>query len=153
MFAVPTTVNVNCCVCDAINDCVEGLIVTTTTTARVTALELPPPGAGVTIVTWNAAALANKVEGTTAVSSLELVKVVVNEVTPSLTVDCRLRPIPNTWIVVSGLPALISDGETVLIVGAGLTTSTEAEPERDGSATLVALTVTVFGEGGIAGAV
>jgi hypothetical protein len=36
--------------------------------------------------------------------------------------------------------------------GAGFTTATEAEAVRVGSAALVAFTVTVFGEGGMAGA-
>jgi hypothetical protein len=55
-------------------------------------------------------------------------------------------------MVVSGLPASTVAGKMELRVGAGLTMVTVAEAVWLGSTTLAAFTVTVLGEGGMAGA-
>lgn len=97
--------------------------------------------------------IGQQVESTAVVNSFEVVNVVAKDVLPSITADCWLKPFPRTWIVVSGLPALISDGETELISGAGFTRIAEAVALRVESATLTALIATVLGVGGTVGAV
>lgn len=72
---------------------------------------------------------------------------------PSLTTDCCAKPVPVTESGVSGLPALTALGDTETTAGAGLLMDTCADFVRAESAAAVALTVTVFGEGGTAGAV
>jgi len=74
-------------------------------------------------------------------------------VAPIFTVDCEVKPEPFTVSVVSLLPALSDVGAMELMLGAGLLTVTVAEALRLVSAVLVAFTVTVLGEGGMAGAV
>jgi hypothetical protein len=97
--------------------------------------------------------VVNRAAGITAVNCVALAKVVGSEPPPSFTVVCGVKPVPVTVSGVSGLPASTTVGEIEVKVGAGLTTVTAAVPVRLGSSTLAALTVTVFGEGGIAGAV
>ena len=75
------------------------------------------------------------------------------EVAPDWTVDWGVKPVPVTVIVVSALPAKTVLGERDETVGAGLTTCTVADPEELVLAVLVAVMVTVLGEGGTAGAV
>ncbi len=92
--------------------------------------------------------------GITAVSCVELTKVVASDVLPNITVDCGASPVPVTVSVVSGLPAFTVVGEMVLIADVGFTTVTEAEALRVVSTTLVAVAVTtLLGEGGTAGPV
>jgi hypothetical protein len=67
--------------------------------------------------------------------------------------DCAANPPPLRMIVASALPAARLVGERALSVGAGFEMVTEAEALALGSATLVALTVTSFGDGGTSGAV
>jgi hypothetical protein len=152
-FVLPVTVAVNGCVCVTWSVCVEGLTATNTRTVRFTASEVPPPGLGVTTVTGKVPALVNCAAGITAVSWVELTKLVASEVPLSSTIDCGVKSVPVTVRVVSGLPASTAVGDIELRLGAGLTMVTDAVPVRVGSTTLVAFTVTTFGEGGIAGAV
>ena len=84
---------------------------------------------------------------------MELRNEVARAVVPACTTDCRANPVPFSVSVVLGLPALTLEGEIELRAGAGFVMATDAEAVRVGSATLVAFTVTVFGEGGTAGAV
>jgi hypothetical protein len=132
---------------------VEGLTATTTTTVRFVAFEVPPPGLGVTTVTGKLPALVNWAAGTRAVSWVELTKLVASDVPLSSTVDCGVKLVPVTVRVVSLLPASTVAGEMELRVGAGLTMVTVANAVWLGSTTLAAFTVTVLGEGGMAGAV
>jgi hypothetical protein len=152
-FVLPVTVAVNGCVCVTWSVCVEGLTVTTTTTVRFVAFEVPPPGLGVTTVTGKLPALVNCAAGATAVSWVELTKLIASKVPLSSTVDCGVKLVPVTVNVVFPLPASTTVGEIELRLGAGFTTVTAAEAVRVGSTTLAAFTVTTFGEGGIAGAV
>jgi hypothetical protein len=120
---------------------------------RFVAFDVPPPGLGVTTVTGNVPAVVSWAAGITAVNCAELAKVVTSEVPLSCTVDCGVKLVPVTVSVVSVLPASTVGGEMESRTGTGLMTVTEAVPARVGSATLVAFTVTPFGEGGTAGAV
>ena len=72
---------------------------------------------------------------------------------PNSTTDCGLKPVPVTVSVVLPLPALIVAGEMVLTAGGGFTMVTVVVPDWLGAAALTAVTVSVFGAGGTAGAV
>ena len=115
--------------------------------------EVPPPGLGVVTVTESGPAFRSVGEGNVAVSWEELTKFVASGVPLACTTDCVAKPEPRTAKVVSLLPASIVGGATEVITGMGLTMVTEADPDRDESATLTALIVTVLGEGGATGAV
>ena len=144
---------VNCCVWLTRTVGLDGLTVTAMSTVRSTAFEVPPPGLGVTTLTGNVPAVVSCAAGMTAVNCVGLPKVVASEIPPRCAVDCGVKLVPVTVSVVSELPMFTVVGEIELRVGAGLAMVTEAEPVPVVVATLVAFTVTVFGEGGIAGAV
>jgi hypothetical protein len=74
-------------------------------------------------------------------------------VLPNSTTDCAQKPVPVTVSVVFPLPAFTVAGEMLLITGAGFTRVTEAVAESAEFATLAAVTVTVLGDGSVAGAV
>jgi hypothetical protein len=74
-------------------------------------------------------------------------------VPPNCTTDCGQKPVPVTVSVVPPLPALRVAGEMELIAGTGFTIVTDAFAACVGSATLAAVTVTVFGTGSAFGAV
>jgi hypothetical protein len=61
--------------------------------------------------------------------------------------------VPVTVNVVFPLPAMTDVGEMEVIAGTGFTIVTDAVADRAGSATLAAVTVTVFGTGSAFGAV
>jgi hypothetical protein len=64
-----------------------------------------------------------------------------------------VKPVPVTVSVVFPLPALMAAGEMLLTTGAGFTMVSDAAADCAGSATLAAVTVTVFGDGTTPGAV
>ena len=152
-FELPVTVAVNCCVCPVVRLAVPGETDTSSKTCKFTAAVVPPPGLGVVTVIGIAPALASRVAGTVAVSCVELTNEVARAVAPACTSDCFANPVPVTVRVESGLPAFTVEGEIELIAGVGFVMATDAEAVRVRSAALVAFTVTVFGEGGTAGAV
>ena len=125
----------------------------TSSTARVSALEVPPPGAGVVTDTARLPAFANCAAGTTAVNTVGFTNSVASAVPPNCTTDWAQKPVPVTVSVVFPLPSLTVAGEMVLTTGAGFTMVTDACADCPGCATLAAATVTVFDEGGIPGAV
>jgi hypothetical protein len=120
---------VNCCACPTITVCAEGLTATTITTLSVTALEVPPPGAGVVTATPTLPAFANCAAATTAVNCVPLPYVVASAVLPNSTTDCAQKPAPVTVSVVLPLPAFTVVGEMVLTTGAGFTIVTVAVPD------------------------
>jgi hypothetical protein len=120
---------VNCCACPTTTVCTGGFTATTTTTLSVTALEVPPPGAGVVTATARLAAFANCAAVTTAVNCVPLPYVVASAVPPISTTDCTQKPVPVTVSVVFPPPALTVAGEMVLTTGAGFTIVTVAVPD------------------------
>jgi hypothetical protein len=68
-------------------------------------------------------------------------------------VDWETKFNPLMVNTVSPLPAVSAAGEIEEITGGGLRIVAMAEAERVGSAVLVAVTVSVLGEGGMGGAV
>jgi hypothetical protein len=152
-FVLPVTLSVNCCVCPTVIVSAAGFTATITSTASVSALEVPPPGAGVVTTTVRFPAFANCAAGTTAVNAVALPYVVASAVLPNSTTACALKPVPVTVSVVFPLPALIAAGKMEATAGGGFTMVTVAVADRVGSVTLAAVNVTVFGAGGTAGAV
>jgi hypothetical protein len=152
-FVLPVTVTLNCCACPTITVGAGGLTATTSRTASVSALELPPPGVGVVTTTPRLPPLANCVAGTTALNCVPLPYVVASAVLPNSTTDCTQKPVPVTVSVVFPLPAFTVAGEMLLTTGAGFTMLTDPVPDRVGSVTLAAWMSTTFGTGGTAGAV
>jgi hypothetical protein len=152
-FVLPVTVAVNCCDCPTITVCTGGFTATTTSTARVRALEVPPPGAGVATATARLPAFANCAAGTTAVNAVGFTYCVASAVAPNCTTDWALKPVPVTVSDVFPLPALTVAGAMVLTTGAGFTMVTVAAAVCAGSARLAAVTVTVFDDGRVVGAV
>ena len=122
----------------------------TRSTARVSALEVPPPGAGVATATARLPTFANCAAGTTAVNTVGFTNSVASAVLPNCTTDCTQKPVPVTVSDVFPLPSLTVAGEMVLTTGAGFTMVTDAPADCP---ELAAVTVTVFDEGGIPGAV
>ena len=72
---------------------------------------------------------------------------------PSITTDWMANPVPVATSETSAGPAMVEVGAMDSSIGAGLLTVTSAVPIADGAGTLVALTVTVLGEGGTGGRV
>jgi hypothetical protein len=98
-------------------------------------------------------AFANCAAGTTAVNTVGFTYCVASAVAPNCTTDWALKPIPVTVSDVFPLPALTVAGAMVLTTGAGFTMVTVAAADCAGSATLAAVTVTVFDDGSVVGAV
>jgi hypothetical protein len=128
-FVLPVTVAVNCCACPTITVGAGGFTATTTRTLSVTALEVPPPGAGVITATARLAAFDNSAAGTPAVNTVGFTYSVASAVPPNSTTDWALKPVPVTVSVVFPLPALTVAGEMELTTGAGFTMLTDAVPD------------------------
>jgi hypothetical protein len=122
----------------------------TRSTARIRGVEVPPPGAGVVTDTARLAGFANCAAGATAVNNVRFTYSVGSAVPPNSTTDCTQKPVPVTVSVVFPLPSLTVAGEMLLTAGAGFTMVTDAPADCP---ELAAVTVTVFVEGGIPGAV
>jgi hypothetical protein len=125
-FVLPVTLSVNCCICPTVIVSAGGFTATTTGTASVKALEVPPPGAGVVTATARLPALANSAAVIVAVNSVALPYVVASGVLPNSTTDCEQKPVPVTVSVVFALPALIVAGEMAPSTGAGFTMVADA---------------------------
>jgi hypothetical protein len=128
-FVLPVTLPVNCCISPTVMVSAGGLTVTTTGTASVSALEVPPPGAGVVTATARLPAFANCAAVKVAVNCVALPYVVASAVPPNSTTDCEQKPVPVTVRVVFPLPALIVAGEMAPSTGAGFTMVTDAVPD------------------------
>jgi uncharacterized membrane protein YedE/YeeE len=91
-------------------------------TVKLTAAEVPPPGAAFTTVTGNVPAVAISAAVIAAVTCVALTNVVVAAVPLNFTVDPFMNPVPFTVNVNAAPPAFALVGESVVIVGAGLST-------------------------------
>ena len=87
---------------------------------KVCALEVPPPGAGVTTVTEAVPAVAMSVAGMAAVSCVALTKVVVRAFPFQFTVEFAVKLFPLTVRVNAAPPAIAAFGLIELVVGAGV---------------------------------
>jgi len=152
-FVLPVTLAVNCCACPAIIVSAGGFNAATTSTASVSALEVPPPGAGVVTATARLPAFANCAAGISAVNTVGFIYSVASAVPPNCTTDWALKPVPVTVSDVFPLPTLSVAGEMELTTGTGFTMVTDAAADCAGSARLAAFTVTVFATGRPVGAV
>jgi hypothetical protein len=86
----------------------------------------------------------------TAVSCVDETNVVVSAALLNITCAPDTKLLPVTVIV--KLPRFVDAGEMPLNVGVGFHSVTEAELDFVGSAPLVAVTLTLFGEGRVVGA-
>jgi hypothetical protein len=87
---------------------------------KVTAFDVPPPGAGFTTVTDAVPALAIRAAGTVAVSCVALTNVVVSAVPFQFTVEPETKLVPFTVNVNCAPPAVAEVGLIEVIVGTGL---------------------------------
>ena len=87
---------------------------------KFTALEAPPPGAGLFTVTGAMPALAISAAGIAAVTFVALTYVVVSALLLKLTVEPLTNPVPVTVSENAAPPAVALDGLRDVIVGAGL---------------------------------
>jgi hypothetical protein len=91
-------------------------------TVKLLAAEVPPPGAAFVTVTGKVPAVAMAVAGIVAVTSVVLTNVVVAAVPLKLTAEPLTKPVPVTVSVNAAPPAVALEGESDVIVGAGLFT-------------------------------
>jgi hypothetical protein len=70
-------------------------------TVKLTAFEVPPPGAGVVTVTATMAAEAREAAGIVAVNCVEFTKVVAIAEPPKLTIEPVTKFVPVTVIVIA----------------------------------------------------
>src|SRR5438477_23090 len=87
---------------------------------KVTALDVPPPGAGFTTVMDAVPALAIRAAGTVAVSCVALTYVVVSGLPFQFTVEPETKLVPFTVSVNCAPPAVAEVGLIEVIVGTGL---------------------------------
>ena len=87
---------------------------------NVCALDVPPPGLGLTTVTDAVPAVATREAGTVAVSWVEETKVVASAVPFQFTVEVETNLVPFTVKVKSALPAAVQVGLIEVVVGTGL---------------------------------
>jgi hypothetical protein len=125
-FVLPVTLAANCSACPAMIVSAGGFTAATTSTARVSALEVPPPGVGVVTATARLPAFANCAAGISAVNTVGFTYSVASAVPPNCTADWAQKPVPVTVSDVFPLPALTVAGEMVLTIGAGFTMVTDA---------------------------
>jgi hypothetical protein len=88
-------------------------------TAKLTADEVPPPGAGLDTVTFTFSPVATSAALIDAVNWDPLTKVVERALPPHCTVELELNPLPFTVSVKAPDPAAADAGEIELIVGEG----------------------------------
>src|SRR5580692_9898204 len=116
---------------------------------KVSAPDVPPPGAGVTTVMPALPAVAMSVADTCAVSSVSLTKVVVSGVPFQLIADAATKSLPVTVRVKAGLPEATLDGDSALIEGTGFdalmeSVSAPEVPPPGAGVTTVMLAVPAF---------
>ena len=97
-------------------------------TARISALEVPPPGADVVTSTARLPAFVNCAAGATAVNTVGFIYSVASAVPPNCTTDWAQKPVPVTFSDVFPLPALTVAGAMALTTGVGFTMVTDAMP-------------------------
>lgn len=87
--------------------------------AKAAPAEVPPPGAGFTIVTVAVPAIARSAAEIAAVIWLEFTSVVARLAPFHCTADAALNPLPVTVSVITPEPALADAGSTEAMAGAG----------------------------------
>jgi hypothetical protein len=87
---------------------------------KLTAFEVPPPGAGLVTVTAGVPAEATAAAGMAAVNCVELTNVVVRADPAKLTIEAATKFVPLIVSVKAVLPAAAVFGEIVVTVGVGL---------------------------------
>jgi hypothetical protein len=87
---------------------------------KFTALEVPPPGAGLVTVTAGVPAEAMAAAGMAAVNCVELMNVVAGADAPKLTIEAATKFVPLIVSVKAAPPAAAPFGEIVVTVGVGL---------------------------------
>jgi hypothetical protein len=95
----------------------------TAETTRLTAFEVPPPGAGVFTVMGKFPTAAISVTRICAVSCVALTNAVVRAVPLNRTTELLLKFVPLTVNVKAGLPAALLGGDNMVSVGTGLFTA------------------------------
>ena len=88
--------------------------------AKLIALEVPPPGAGLVTVTAGMPIEAMLAAGIAAVNCVELTKVVAGADPPKLTIEAATKFVPLIVSVKAAPPATVLVGKIVVIVGVGL---------------------------------
>jgi hypothetical protein len=89
-------------------------------TLKLTAVEVPPPGAGFVTVTGKEPAVAMSVAVMDAVMAVELMNVVALALPLKLTTAPLTKPVPVTLNMNAPLPTLAEVGLRIVTVGAGL---------------------------------
>lgn len=97
-------------------------------TVNVCALDVPPPGAGLTTVIENEFATVKSLAGIEAVNCVPETKVVVRGEPLKLTTEFETKFVPLTVIVKVASPTVLLDGEMLVVVGSGLVTLTVGCP-------------------------
>ena len=88
-------------------------------TEKFTGLEVPPPGAGLVIVTAMVPVEAMLAAAMAAVNCVEFTNVVAGSAPPKLTIEAATKFVPVIVSVKAAPPATVVFGEIVVIVGAG----------------------------------
>ena len=92
-------------------------------TAKFTATEVPPPGAGFVTETEKLPTATMSAAVIAAVTCVALTNVVVLALPLKLTVAPLTKPVPLTMRVKAAPPTVVPVGESVVIVGTGLLTA------------------------------
>lgn len=92
-------------------------------TARLTAFEVPPPGAALNTVIGNVPAFCTSAAVICAVSCVLLTKVVLRLLPLSRTTELPTKPVPFTVRINEASPTVLVVGEMLLRVGTGLLTA------------------------------
>jgi len=101
---------------------IEVVVGTALFTVKVWALDIPPPGVGLTTVMLNVPAVVMSDDGIEAVILEDETKDVVRLPPSKLTVEDALKPVPVTVIVKPESPTVLVSGEMLEVVGTGLLT-------------------------------
>ncbi len=91
--------------------------------ASVTAAEVPPPGAGFDAASERLPAAMKSVDGSTALTCVELMYVVARAEPPTVITVDGTKPVPAKVITAEGVPASAVVVDMEVITGAGLSTS------------------------------
>ena len=97
-------------------------------TVKVSAVDVPPPGAGVKTVIDNVPEEATSDAGIVAVSCVLLTKAVVRLAPLTRTTEAEIKLLPVTVNVNPGLPAVALVGDILANDGAGLLTASDRVP-------------------------
>ena len=157
---MPVTVASNCSLVPVATEALSGLTVTTTTGTMLTLAEADSPGSATLVAVTFTVAGEGATEGAEYTADEPLVETVPHReplqpapVTLHLTAEFEL---PGTLALKVCVPAVGTEavvGLTPKATVRAATTVMDAEADFIGSATLVALTVTIPGEGTLAGEV